>query len=659
MATRLIFACIFALFGFGSVALADPARPLRAVRYHGVSVRVPRSWPVFDLARHPQTCVRFDRHAIYLGIPGRRERCPAHAVGRTDAILVAPLRAGRGAPIATAGGLDLDADASSYSIRRAGVEVTATWSRSPQVVAQALGRRSLPGATGRAASTSKAAGPGAPAPGSAQRGRPYFRASTFTGLGFDTCTAPSRSQMSAWHSSSRYRGIGIYLGGINMACAQPNLTRTWIKRETASGWHPAPLYVGLQAQGSGCGCRTLSLNTAQSHSEGLAAARDAVAHAKRLGILAGNPIYYDMEGHSTGGSNTAAVLAFFSGWTSVLHANRYISGVYGSASTTISDLVPKYHTRYREPDYIWIADWNGLRTTRDPYVPAADWPNHQRLHQYAGAHNERHGGVTLNIDNDFLNGATANARDGYMLLTSNGGIHLFGPIVGHGSEAGKLPRGVTAVALARDPKTGGYWILRSDGGVRGFHAPFHGSLRHKLRGAQPVAIAGSPTGGYLVLTSDGGVHRFGPIARQGGDAGKLPAGVSAVALARDKRDGYWILRSDGRVDSFHAPSYGGLQNRLGDTHAAALAAGQRGGYFILTSDGAVHHFGGAKSHGSDAGKLPAGVTAVSIATSPTTTGYRILRSDGGVDSFGAIRYGSLRGKLHGHSRPVAIADAMG
>src|SRR5207248_5967426 len=98
------------------------------------------------------------------------------------------------------------------------------------------------------------------------------------------------------------------------------------------------LYVGLQAQGSGCGCRTLSLNPAQAHSEGLAAARDAVLHAKRLGILPGNPIYYDMEGHSTGGSNTTAVLAFFSGWTSVLHANRYISGVYGSASTTMSGL---------------------------------------------------------------------------------------------------------------------------------------------------------------------------------------------------------------------------------------------------------------------------------------------------------------------------------
>jgi hypothetical protein len=53
------------------------------------------------------------------------------------------------------------------------------------------------------------------------------------------------------------------------------------------------------------------------------------------------------------------------------------------------------------------------------------------------------------------------------------------------------------------------------------------------------------------------------------------------------------------------------------------------------------------------------VTAVSIATSPTTTGYRILRSDGGVDGFSAIRYGSLLRKLHGRSRPVAITDASG
>src|SRR5437764_750146 len=91
-ATGLICACVCALSGSSGAALAHPSRALQTVRFHGVSVRVPRSWPVFDLAQDPQTCVRFNRHAVYIGTPGREERCPAHAVGRTDAILVSPLR---------------------------------------------------------------------------------------------------------------------------------------------------------------------------------------------------------------------------------------------------------------------------------------------------------------------------------------------------------------------------------------------------------------------------------------------------------------------------------------------------------------------------------------------------------------------------------------
>src|SRR5215469_1758584 len=42
-------------------------------------------------------------------------------------------------------------------------------------------------------------------------------------------------------------------------------------------------------------------------------------------------------------------------------------------------------------------------------------------------------------------------------------------------------KGVTAVGLASDPVTGGYWILKSNGGVAGFHAPWLGSLAYKLR----------------------------------------------------------------------------------------------------------------------------------------------------------------------------------
>lgn len=655
-ATAFVFTCILALFGFAGAAL--PAGALRVVHFHGVSVRVPRYWPVFDLARDPHTCVRFNRHAVYVGTPGRQEHCPAHAVGRTEAILISALHPSRGAPIATAGGLSLAGNVSSYRLRAAGVDVTATWSRSPRAVARALGRRSLPAANGQAASTSGIAGPEASASASGSPGRSFTPGSTFTGVGFDTCTTPSASQMAAW-SHSPYRGVGIYIGGIDMACAQPNLSKSWINHEIAHGWHPAPLYVGPQAPVDRCGCPGLSTDTRAARAQGVAAARDAVARAKRLGILPGNPIYYDMEGYADGPPNTAAVLACFAGWTTTLHAEGYISGVYGSVLSTQHDLVSKYRTRFREPDDIWMANWNYRRTAHDPHVPAAEWSHHQRLHQYIGDRTESYGGVTMNVDDDFLNGATANARNGYMLLTSNGGIHLFGPIVGHGSAAGKLPHGVRAVALARDRRTGGYWILRSDGGVANFHAPFHGSLWGKLGGTRPVALAGSPTGGYLVLTANGGVHGFGPVARYSGDAGKLPAGVSAVALARNKTGGYWILRSDGAVDSFHAPSYGGLKNKLGGAKAVALAAAQRGGYYVLTSNGAVRHFGPAKVHGSDAGKLPAGVRAVSIATSPTTTGYRILRSNGGVDSFGAIGYGSLAGKVPRGSSPLAIADATG
>jgi hypothetical protein len=104
------------------------------------------------------------------------------------------------------------------------------------------------------------------------------------------------------------------------------------------------------------------------------------------------------------------VLAFLSSWTAQLHADGYVSGVYSSAASGMQDLVAQVGTGYTEPDDIWIADWNGQRTTSDPYVPSGDWASHHRLHQYSGSHNETYGGVTINIDGDYLDGATAGAN---------------------------------------------------------------------------------------------------------------------------------------------------------------------------------------------------------------------------------------------------------
>src|SRR5690242_4672419 len=74
-------------------AATAPAVATQDVAYHGYHLAVPADWQVIDLAAHPTTCVRFDQHAVYLGRPSPEERCAAHAVGRTEAVLVQPLDA--------------------------------------------------------------------------------------------------------------------------------------------------------------------------------------------------------------------------------------------------------------------------------------------------------------------------------------------------------------------------------------------------------------------------------------------------------------------------------------------------------------------------------------------------------------------------------------
>ena len=229
--------------------------------------------------------------------------------------------------------------------------------------------------------------------------------SGFTGLGFDACAAPSRQAMKAW-SVSPYRAIGVYIGGVNRACSQPNLTASWVSEQIAAGWSLIPTYVGLQAPTSSCtSCATLSPTTAAT--QGTEAANDAVADAQAVGIGPGSPIYNDMESYSRTASSTNATLTFLAAWTTRLHALGYESGVYSSSASGIADLVSRLGSSYVQPDNIWMANWNGVKSASDPYVPASAWNQHQRIHQYRGGHDETWGGVTINIDNNYVEGATA------------------------------------------------------------------------------------------------------------------------------------------------------------------------------------------------------------------------------------------------------------
>ena len=230
----------------------------------------------------------------------------------------------------------------------------------------------------------------------------------YTGLGFDACTAPSRAAMGAWERSSPYRAIGVYIGGLNRGCSQPNLTSSWVREQTAAGWHLIPTYVGLQSPTSSCtSCAKLSPSSAAA--QGAAAARDAVEDAQAIGIGPGSPIYNDMESYVRTSSATSSTLTFLAAWTDTLHDAGYDSGVYSSSASGIADLAAKWGTSYSVPDDLWIANWNGVKSTDDPYVPDTAWNPHRRIHQYRGGHDETYGGVTINIDNNYVDGATVGA----------------------------------------------------------------------------------------------------------------------------------------------------------------------------------------------------------------------------------------------------------
>ncbi|HYP55052.1 MAG TPA: glycoside hydrolase domain-containing protein, partial [Solirubrobacterales bacterium] len=158
----------------------------RSVRFDGRTIAVPAEWPVYRLKQHPGMCVRLDRRAVYLGTPSAQQRCPSDAIGRQRAILVEPRRSQR-------------PGASALPV-------------APRPLANASAATSSSGAI-------------------------------FTGLGFDACTAPSAQAMSAWKRSP-YRSVGVYIGGLNRACSQPNLTANWVASQTAAGWYLIPTYVG-------------------------------------------------------------------------------------------------------------------------------------------------------------------------------------------------------------------------------------------------------------------------------------------------------------------------------------------------------------------------------------------------------------------------------
>ena len=242
---------------------------------------------------------------------------------------------------------------------------------------------------------------------------------SFTGYGFDQCNAPSQSAMDTWLASSPYLGVGIYISGNSRACkVQANLTPTWVAAQLARGWHLLPITLGPQAS---CSTRfprygakidpvisAVKVGGAYiaATAQGTAEADKTLAAAAALGLTPGSTMYYDLEAYDTSKAPCReSALAFLSAWTAEIQANGYLAGVYSSAGSGLKVLDQariSTPTAYTFPDQIWIADWNGQANTSSSYISPYGWASHARVKQYQGGHNETYGGVTINIDRNFL-----------------------------------------------------------------------------------------------------------------------------------------------------------------------------------------------------------------------------------------------------------------
>ena len=276
---------------------AASSQDTKTVSFRGVSVRVPSSWPVVRLAG-TAGCVRFDRHAVYLGDPARIT-CPPHLIGRTQAVHLTTASAqGVVAPdrVVTSAGSDVTAVVSAGdepAVARQIAQSVDFSGSSEQVTAPsgASNARTF-AATGNSTTAERTTSTAPKRSLAAQR---KLQDSTFTGQGFDACTARSLSELSTWYSASPYKAVNMYIGGASRGCAQPNLNAAWVSSAVAQGWVLIPTYVGLQAP-----CREYPnvINPAQASSQGIAAADDAIAQLNALGLGVGNPVYFDMEAFS-------------------------------------------------------------------------------------------------------------------------------------------------------------------------------------------------------------------------------------------------------------------------------------------------------------------------------------------------------------------------
>lgn len=248
-------------------------------------------------------------------------------------------------------------------------------------------------------------------------------AETITGQGFDICEIPNLSKLQMWWDASPYTAVNLYIGGSSRSCSNANLSASFLTQLQQQGWKFIPTWVGPQAPCTNYSSK-IPLDPGEAYFRGVAEADAALAVAQQLGLTdasqSSTVIYYDLEPFNI--DNTAclnAVKNMVVGWSERMQAAGNTAGVYGSYYSGMATFAS--HPTV-VPDAVWLAHWisssyDSTATVWDVFrIPNTLWPDHQRIRQYAGDHNETWGGLTLNIDSNVLDGVVAVRADG---LTSD------------------------------------------------------------------------------------------------------------------------------------------------------------------------------------------------------------------------------------------------
>ncbi len=240
----------------------------------------------------------------------------------------------------------------------------------------------------------------------------------FTGYGFDQCLAPTQSAMNAWLRHSPFLAVGIYISGDSRGLPEPAQPDPELGRHpaaqglAAAADHPRPAgllqspFPEVRQRRDDQPQAGASNGYSRARVQGRAEANKAVPRREGAGHLGSeHPVvrHRGLRPHPAPVPRVGARLPErldLAAASAELRVRCLLQRRLGHQDPRRRPREPA--GKFNLPDRIWLARWDGKANTSSSYIRDDGWRPGGRVKQYQGGHNETWGGVTINIDRNFL-----------------------------------------------------------------------------------------------------------------------------------------------------------------------------------------------------------------------------------------------------------------